>query len=80
MKYEYGYKAYVAEDGNYGIESIITFDTDLFHEKYPKAWALLEDIYELSRVDFIVALLDEDEETLAEFAENYEFDLSWLRA
>lgn len=80
MKYEFGYKAYVAEDGNYGVESIITFDYELFIDKYPKAWALLDDIHESSRVDFIVAVLDEDEEMLVEFTNDYEFDLSWVRA
>jgi hypothetical protein len=79
MKYEYGYKAYVAEDGNYGVESIITFDYELFVDKFPKAWAMLDDIHEYSRVDFIVAVLDEDEEMLTEFANDYEFDLSWVR-
>lgn len=80
MKYEYGYKAYVCGDGNYGVESVITFDYDYFHDKFPKAWELVDHIHELSRVDFIVAVLDEDEETLAEFANDYEFDLSWVRA
>lgn len=76
IKYEYAYQAYVAGDGNYGVDSVITFDYDYFHDEYPKAWAILDDIHDSSRVDFIVAVLDQDEEMLNELAQDYEFKLT----
>ena len=76
MKYEYAYNAYVAGDGNYGVDTVITFDYDYFHDKYPHAWEILDNIHDSSRVDFILAVLDQDEETLNELAESYDFPLS----
>lgn len=76
IKYEYAYQAYVSGDGNYGVDSVVTFDYDYFHAEYPKAWAILDDIHDSSRVDFIVAVLDQDEEELTRLAEDYEFNLA----
>ena len=76
IKYEYNYQAYVAGDGNYGVDSVITFDYDYFHDQYPKAWEILDTIHDSSRVDFILAVLDQDEEELIRMAEDYEFKLA----
>jgi hypothetical protein len=76
MKYEYGYKAYVADDGNFGVESIVTFDFDEFINKYPKAWEIVDNLNDLSRFSFVVAVLDQDEEELASMAEDWEFSLA----
>ena len=76
IKYECAYQAYVAEDGNYGVDTVVTFDFDMFYAEYPKAWEILDSIHDSSRVDFIVAVLDQDEEMLNELAESYDFDLS----
>ena len=76
IKYEYGFNAYVADDGNYGVDSIVTFDYDLFHAQYPKAWELIDQISDYARLEFIVAILDQDEETLREYAEENDFNLA----
>jgi hypothetical protein len=76
IKYEYGYQAYVSGDGNYGVDSVITFDYDYFHEEFPKVWAILDEIHDSSRFDFILAVLDQDEDTLTELAEENDFRLS----
>jgi len=76
IKYEYAYQAYVSGDGNYGVDSVVTFDYDYFHDEYPKAWEILDSIHDSSRVDFIVAVLDQDEETLNELAQDYEFKMT----
>lgn len=76
IRYEIGYKAYVAEDGNYGVDTVVTFDYDYFYAEYPKAWEILDEIHDSSRVDFIVAVLDQDEDMLVQFQEDYEFRLT----
>lgn len=76
IKYEYSYQAYVADDGNYGVDTVVTFDYDLFHNEYPKAWEILDNISDYSRVEFIVAVLDQDEEELNRLAEDFDFRLS----
>lgn len=76
IKYEYGYKAYVADDGNYGVESVVTFDFDIFLDQYPKAWEILDTVSDYSRFEFIVAVLDQDEEELTRMAEEYDFNLT----
>lgn len=76
MKYEYGYQAYVAGDGNYGVDTVVTFDYDLFHAQYPKAWDILDNIHDSERTEFIIAVLDQDEEELARMASDYEFRLA----
>ena len=77
IKYEYnGYKAYIAGDGNYGVESVITFDFDDLNANYPKVWEILDEIHDSERMDFIVAVLDQDETVLRELAESYEFRIT----
>ena len=77
MKYEYNTDcAYVAEDGNYGVGTVITFDYTLFHERYPKAWEILDFIGDYYRTEFILAVLDQDEETLTTMAEEHDFPLA----
>jgi hypothetical protein len=76
IRYETGYKAYVAGDGNFGVESVITFDYEDLLDKFPKAWEIVDQISDYSRFEFILAVCDEDEVVLAEFAENYDFELS----
>jgi hypothetical protein len=75
MKYEYGYKAYVADDGNFGVDSIATFDFDLFIDKYPKVWEIVDSLNDYARFEFIIAVLDQDEETLTTMAEEWDFPL-----
>lgn len=76
MKYEYGYKAYVADDGNFGVDSIATFDYELFIDRYPKVWDIVDRLNDYARFDFIIAVLDQDEEELARIAEDYDFPLT----
>ena len=76
IKYEYNYQAYVAGDGNYGVDTVITFDYDDLHAKYPKAWEILDEIHDSARVEFLMAVLDEDKEALLELANEYDFKLS----
>jgi hypothetical protein len=76
LKYECAYQAYVADDGNYGVDTVVTFDYDLFHAEYPKAWEVLDSISDYSRVEVIIAILDQDEEELNRMAEEYEFNLA----
>jgi hypothetical protein len=75
MKYEYGYKAYVADDGNFGVASVVTFDYEDLFDKYPKVWDIIDNMNDNSRFEFIVAVLDQDEETLRVYAEEHEFNL-----
>ncbi len=76
MKYEYGYKAYVADDGNFGVDSIATFDYELFIDRYPKVWDIVDRLSDYARFDFIIAVLDQDESELARIAEDYDFPLA----
>lgn len=76
MKYEYGYKAYVADDGNFGVDSIATFDYELFIDRYPKVWDIVDRLNDYARFDFIIAVLDQDETELARIAEDYDFPLA----
>jgi hypothetical protein len=76
MKYEYGYKAYVADDGNFGVDSIATFDYELFIDRYPKVWDIVDRLNDYARFDFIIAVLDQDESELARIAEDYDFPLA----
>ena len=77
MKYEYlPNVAYVADDGNYGVCTVITFDYELFHARYPKAWELVDQMSDYYRTEFILAILDQNEDELKEFADEYEFDLA----
>ena len=76
MKYEYGYKAYVADDGNFGVDSIATFDYELFIDRYPKVWDIVDRLNDYARFDFIIAVLDQDEAELARIAEDYDFPLA----
>ena len=76
IRYETGYKAYVADDGNFGVADVITFDYEDLLDKYPKAWEIVDSLNDYARFEFILAVCDEDEVVLAEFAENYDFELS----
>ena len=76
MKYEYAHQAYVADDGNYGVASVLTFDFELFIDRYPKAWEVLDNVSDYYRTEFMLAVLDQDEDTLKDFANDYEFDLA----
>jgi hypothetical protein len=76
MKYEYGYKAYVADDGNFGVDSIVTFDFELFIDRYPKVWEIVDSLNDYARFEFIIAVLDQDESELARIAEDYDFPLA----
>jgi hypothetical protein len=76
MKYEYGYKAYVADDGNFGVGSVVTFDYEELFDKYPKAWEIVDSVNDYARFEFIVAVLDQDEEELTRMAEEWDFNLA----
>ena len=76
IKYEYKHNAYVADDGSYGVTSIVTFDYEDLHAEYPKVWEILDEIHDSERTDFILAVLDQDEEMLRDLSEAYGFDLN----
>jgi hypothetical protein len=77
IKYEYNTDtAYVADDGNYGVGTVITFDYAEFHRRYPNAWELVDQMSDYYRNEFILAILDQNEDELKEFAQEYEFDLA----
>lgn len=78
MKYEYDFKAYVADDGNYGVESIITFDYEDFNTLYPGVWEMIDNVHDNQRTEFLLAVLNQDEEALRELAEDYELPLDKL--
>ena len=78
MKYDYDFKAYVADDGNYGVDSVITFDFELFIAQYPGVWEMIDNIHDSQRTEFLLAVLDQDEEALRELAEDYELPLEKL--
>lgn len=74
MKYEYNYHAFVSGDGSYGVDSIVTFDYDEFHERYPNAWSCLDEVHDSTRIELIIACLDQDEETIRELCEENELN------
>jgi hypothetical protein len=78
IPYTISYQAYIAGDGNYGVDSIVTFDYDAFEARYPEVFDLLDDFGDSSRFEFLVAVLDQDEEMLRDFAEEYEIPLKKL--
>ena len=75
IKYEHNFSAYVAGDGSFGVEEIITFDYQEFAERYPRHWEALENISDNWRVEFILAVLTEDDDTLQSLIEDYGLDL-----
>lgn len=75
MDYTYEYMAYVAEDGNYGVDYTVTFDIDKFNALYPNAWDIIGDIHDSQKTEFILAVLGQDEETLRALAEDYDFSI-----
>lgn len=75
MKYTHDFVAFVAGDGSYGVEELVTFDYQEFSERYPKAWEALDGVTDSWRVELIIAVLTEDEETLRSLAEDYDLDL-----
>ena len=78
MKYDYDFKAYVADDGNYGVDSVITFDFEVFNVEYPGVWEMLDSIHDSQRTEFLLAVLNQDEEALRELADDYELPLDKL--
>ena len=78
MKYTYDYVAYVADDGNYGVESVLTFDFEDFANKYNGVWEMLDEVSDRDRAEFVLAIIDQDEEALRGFAEEYELPLDKL--
>jgi hypothetical protein len=78
MKYEYDFKAYVADDGNYGVDSVITFDFEEFAIQYPGVWEMLDSIHDNQRTEFLLAVINQDEESLRELADDYELPLDKL--
>jgi hypothetical protein len=78
ITYTFGYLAYVSGDGNYGVDSTVFFDYDTFEARYPEVWSMLDDLSDSNRFDLIVAVLDQDEELLRDFAEEYELPLKAL--
>lgn len=78
MKYDYDFKAYVADDGNYGVDSVITFDFEYFIAEYPGVWEMLDNVHDSQRTEFLLAVLNQDEEALRELAEDYELPLDKL--
>lgn len=80
IKYEYEDRAYFAEDGNYGVDYVLTFNFEEFNQQYPDAWDIVDDIAESQRIEFILAVINQDEESLRELADDYEFDLSSVLA
>lgn len=78
MKYDYDFKAYVADDGNYGVDSVITFDYEEFSTEYPGVWEMLDSVHDNQRTEFLLAVLNQDEEALRELAEDYELPLDKL--
>lgn len=76
IDYTFDHLAYVADDGNYGVDSVMTFDFDEFIAQYPEAWDVLDQVYERSRTELLLAIFDQDIEALKDFAEEYEFDIS----
>lgn len=75
MKYNVDFVAYVAGDGSFGVDDVVTFDYQEFSERYPKAWAALDNVTDSWRVELILAVLNEDEEALRSLAEDYDLDL-----
>ena len=71
VKYQSGYQAYVAGDGNYGVESVVTFDYDEFCEAYPTVFNKLDEMNDSTRCEFIQAILEENEEWLQEICDDY---------
>lgn len=78
IPYTIGYVAYVSGDGNYGVDSTVTFDYDAFEERYPEVFQMLDSLSDSMRFDFIVAILDQDGEVLNEFADELEIDVKLL--
>ena len=74
MKYEVDFRAYVADDGNYGVDTVLTFDFAEFEQKFPKVWDRLEEIYETQRTEFLIAVMDGDEETVQAICEDSEIN------
>ena len=78
MKYDYDCKAYVADDGNYGVDSVITFAFEVFNYEYPGVWEMLDNVHDSQRTEFLLALFNQDEEALRELADDYELPLDKL--
>jgi hypothetical protein len=74
LKHNTGYQAYVAGDGNYGVDSVITFDYDDFADFYPNVFDLLDNFSDSCRWEFIQAIFDEDEEALVQLCEEHDVD------
>jgi hypothetical protein len=74
VRYDYNYKAYIAGDGNYGVDAVITFDYEEFENNYPGAWSALDSVHDSTRIELVMAILDQDEETIRELCEENELN------
>lgn len=78
LKFNDGYLAYVAGDGNYGVGTVVTFDYDDFADVYPEVFDKLDEMSDSSRVEFILTILNQDEEYLRELGEELDIDVYTL--
>lgn len=61
-------QAWASDDGSYGGEGILIYNpSDLTEEQQ----ALLSDMYDYTRVEYIMACIDEDEDRIAEIEADY---------
>jgi hypothetical protein len=77
IKYqELGYKSFVADDGSYGIDTIVVFDPDDLYDQFPGVWDIIEQIGDNYKYDFVIAFLEQNMEVLEEAAAEHDFDIS----
>ena len=71
MSYDFhSLKAYVSADGSYSAcEDSITFDTDALT---PHQWAILDELPDSMKIEYAIAILDGDDEFVAEIESEYE--------
>ena len=74
IRYQYEFVAYVSGDGNYGVDSVITFDYSEFDSRYPNAWSALDEVHDSTRIELIEATLDQDEQTIRDLCEENDLD------
>lgn len=61
-------QAWASDDGSYGGEGILIYNpSDLTEEQQ----ALLSDMYDYTRVEYIMACIDQDEDRIAEIEADY---------
>lgn len=69
MKYDYDYQAFVSGDGSYGVDTVVTFNYDEFHERYPNVWSNLDEVHDSTRIELIMATLEQDEEAIRDLCD-----------